>query len=56
MYSDENQWCDFPENVDCGMRPVCDEHDENCHMVTTPEPTFCELVRVTARKTRGTCR
>ena len=23
-------WCDYPSNVDCGDRPICDENDENC--------------------------
>jgi len=26
----EKTWCDYPSNVDCGDRPVCDEDDENC--------------------------
>ena len=24
------QYCDFPENVECGDRPLCDENDANC--------------------------
>jgi len=31
-----NTWCDWPERVDCGNRPICDENDENCN---TPDPT-----------------
>ena len=26
----EKEWCDYPSNVDCGDRPICDEFDENC--------------------------
>jgi len=39
-----NTWCDWPERVDCGNRPICDENDENCNTpptagTTTPRPT-----------------
>ena len=30
--------CDYPDRVDCGDRPVCDDNDENCeewHLTTT---------------------
>jgi len=30
LYDENNIWCDYPESVDCGKRPVCDECDENC--------------------------
>ena len=40
-------WCDHPERVDCGNRPICDENDENCiypstvvPKTTTPIPDF----------------
>ena len=26
----EKTWCDYPSNVDCGDRPICDVDDENC--------------------------
>ena len=29
-YNEEKVWCDWPEKVDCGNRPVCDVNDENC--------------------------
>jgi len=29
-YNEKNVWCDWPEKVDCGNRPVCDVNDENC--------------------------
>ena len=29
-----NTWCDWPERVDCGSRPICDENDENCNTVS----------------------
>ena len=28
-----NTWCDWPERVNCGNRPICDENDENCNTV-----------------------
>ena len=39
LYDDHNNWCDHPERVDCGERPICDENDENCNEVTTRGPT-----------------
>ncbi len=41
---DGNGWCDYPENVDCGDRPICDENDENCEMQPTEAPTPCDEV------------
>ena len=29
----DHKWCDWPERVDCGDRPICDENDENCDEV-----------------------
>jgi len=34
-----NTWCNWPESVDCGSRPICDEYDENCNTPTTAAPT-----------------
>ena len=34
-------WCDHPERVNCGDRPICDKNDENCDDPddrTTPKP------------------
>ena len=31
------QYCDFPENVECGDRPLCDENDANCEERESPE-------------------
>ena len=28
--SELQEYCDFPENVECGDRPLCDTNDENC--------------------------
>ena len=28
--SEPKQYCDFPENVECGDRPLCDTNDQNC--------------------------
>ena len=51
MYDPNNNWCDWPNRVQCGDRPICDEFDENCqnpHSTTpktstskpsTPRPT-----------------
>ena len=40
-------WCDHPERVDCGERPICDKNDQNCiypstvaPKTTTPIPPF----------------
>ena len=30
MYDPINNWCDWPNRVQCGERPICDEHDGNC--------------------------
>ena len=30
FHSAPKQYCDFPENVECGDRPLCDENDANC--------------------------
>ena len=30
MYDPNNNWCDWPNHVQCGERPICDEYDENC--------------------------
>ena len=35
-YNKEKIWCDWPEAVECGDRPVCDINDENCDEVKTP--------------------
>ena len=38
--------CDYPDRVDCGDRPVCDDNDENCeewHLTTTtPKSSPCD--------------
>jgi len=34
-FDEFNSWCDWPERVDCGNRPICDENDENCNTPTT---------------------
>ena len=30
LFSVENTYCDYPYNVDCGDRPLCDANDQNC--------------------------
>jgi len=37
LFRPDKQWCDYPENVQCDERPICDECDRNC--VTKPPPT-----------------
>ena len=32
-FDEVNIWCDWPERVNCGNRPICDENDENCNKV-----------------------
>jgi len=41
MYYDPvNVWCDYPERVQCGSRPICDECDHDCVTAApTPAPT-----------------
>lgn len=45
LYDPVHVWCDFPDRVDCGDRPVCDECDEGCftatHTSQTPSPSEC---------------
>jgi len=46
LYRPSNIQCDYPERVDCGNRPICEdvENDENCNRhTTTPKPiTPCD--------------
>ena len=30
LFNVEQQYCDYPERVDCGDRPSCDESGKNC--------------------------
>jgi hypothetical protein len=39
QYKAEKEWCDFPDNVQCGDRPLCDECDQDC--VTEPPGPDC---------------
>merc|ERR1719264_866935 len=34
-FDEAHIWCDWPERVNCGNRPICDENDENCNEATT---------------------
>jgi len=29
-YNEDKVWCDWPDKVNCGNRPICDINDENC--------------------------
>jgi len=31
LYEPNKIWCDHPQSVDCGERPICDDCDGNCH-------------------------
>jgi len=48
-YSPENEWCDFPDRVTCGDRPVCDSCDENCVEPPTPTPDCGHQLDCTTR-------
>ena len=37
-FDEVNIWCDWPERVNCGNRPICDENDENCNEVGSLYP------------------
>ena len=41
LYDPDHVWCDYPNKVDCGDRPICDENDENCDEAptTVTDPT-----------------
>jgi len=39
LYDEEHTWCTYPNKVNCGDRPICDENDENCGEATTVKPT-----------------
>lgn len=41
LWKEESFYCDFPENVECGSRPVCDENDDNCEVKPTAAPSDC---------------
>ena len=39
-YNPEARFCNWPKDVDCGNRPICDGNDQNCHndSMSTPKP------------------
>ena len=39
LYKEEGAWCDFPENVNCGSRPICEDGD-----CVTEAPSVCDVV------------
>ena len=39
LYDPTHTWCNYPNKVDCGDRPICDENDENCNAAPTTDPT-----------------
>ena len=39
LFNDIDVQCDYPDRVDCGDRPICDDCDENCEQASTPAPT-----------------
>ncbi len=30
-YDPDNVWCNWCASVECGDRPICDTHDQECH-------------------------
>jgi len=42
LYKAENQWCDYPENVKCGNRAICDVKGENCEVGPVEPPSVCD--------------
>jgi len=43
FYDPINVWCNFPEYVDCGDRPICNDCDEDCtNQSTLPPPEQCD--------------
>ena len=46
-YDPSKEWCNWRDQVDCDVRPECDENDQNCkdpHHTTTPKPTKCDSI------------
>jgi len=39
LWDSDNHWCDFPDRVNCGQRPICDACDDNCITTTVTTPT-----------------
>jgi len=39
FYDPSHNWCDWPERVSCGERPICDQHDQHCSFQPTLPPT-----------------
>jgi len=31
LFDPTTTWCDWPDRVTCGARPICDVHDKNCN-------------------------
>jgi len=44
LFEPNKIWCDYPANVDCGDRPICDDCDENCETPPTKPPSECTHV------------
>jgi len=48
LYDPTTTWCDWPDRVNCGARPICDKNDKNCNNqptqkpVTTKAPNDCD--------------
>ena len=53
LYDHHHNYCDWPERVDCGDRPICDENNQNCEGEdgTTSQPeTTTKHEEVTTEK------
>ena len=46
LYRQSDVQCDWPDRVECGNRPWCDENGENCHEnhITTSKPNPCDEI------------
>ena len=55
-YDPSKEWCNWRDQVDCDVRPECDENDQNCkdpHHTTTPKPTKCDTIGKSNKKRRN---
>ena len=57
FYDHKNNWCNWPDTVNCGDRPVCDINNENCHeqdATTTDYETTTKQTQVTTDDGKST--
>ena len=44
LWNPDKTYCDYPDRVNCGDRPICKPDDSDCNIYTTPTPNRCELI------------